>query len=322
MAQVAVETSVSKEAKSPSIWKRFFKQWDIQLMVIPGIVFLLIFHYIPMYGVLTAFKDYDLFNGFFGSPWVGLKHFKMFFESPDFPRVMRNTIMISLFKLLIAFPAPIILALMLNEVRNKLFKNVVQTVTYLPHFLSWVVVAGFVTSFLSTDNGSLNIAMQKLSMIDEPINFLAIPEYFWTILISTGIWKDIGFGSIVYLAAIAGIDPALYESASIDGASRFKQIYLITLPCIFPVIIIFLILQIGSLMNAGANGGYEDILLLSANPVLREYSDVLDTFVYRTGIQNQLFSYATAVGLFKAVMSIVLLSGANLLARRTGQSLW
>ena len=199
-----------------------------------------------------------------------------------------------------------------------MFKRVVQTVSYLPHFLSWVIVSGFVMSLLSTDNGSVNILLEKANIIDEPISFLSISEYFWAILVTTNVWKDIGFGSIVYLAAIAGIDQQMYEAAAMDGASRFKQIYLITIPSILPVILIFMILAIGNLLNAG----FEDILLLGSNPVVREVADVLDTYVYRRGIQNSLFSYATAVGLFKAIISVGLLTMANFLSRRAGSSLW
>lgn len=297
---------------------RFIKQIDIQLMVLPALILILIFSYIPMYGVLMAFQDYSIFKGFMASPWVGLKHFDMFFGSPEFLEVMRNTVVISLLKFFIGFPAPILLALMLNEVKNMMFKRVVQTVSYLPHFMSWVIVAGLVMSMLSTDNGSINILMEKMNVIDEPINFLSLPELFWSILVSTGVWKEIGFGSIVYLAAIAGIDPSMYEAASMDGASRFKQIFLITLPSIMPVVIIFMILAIGNLLNAG----FEDILLLAVNPVLRDVSDVIDTYVYRVGIQNSRYSYATAVGLFKAVISVGLLTMANYIARRAGSSLW
>lgn len=298
--------------------ERFIRQWDIQLMVIPALIFIFIFSYIPMYGVLMAFQDYSLFKGFLGSPWVGLKHFEQFFNAPEFWTVMRNTVVISALKFVIGFPAPILLALMLNEVRGRIFKRTIQTISYLPHFLSWVIVSGFVVSLLSIDNGSLNILLQALHIIDEPINFLSQPGYFWTILISTSLWKEIGFGSIVYLAAIAGVDPHLYEAASMDGASRFKQIFLVTLPCIMPVVIIFMILAIGNLLNAG----FEDILLLGGNPVLRDVSDVIDTYVYRIGIQNSRFSYATAVGLFKAVISVGMLTGANYIARRSGNSLW
>ncbi|CAM4516189.1 putative aldouronate transport system permease protein [Paenibacillus endophyticus] len=304
--------------KQPGLAKRFIKQWDIQLMVIPALLFIFVFSYIPMYGVLMAFQDYSIFKGFLNSPWVGFKHFEMFFNAPEFWTVMRNTLIISLLKLGIGFPAPILLALMLNEVHNRTFKRIVQTISYLPHFLSWVIVSGFVVSMLSTDNGSLNILLESLHLIKEPINFLSLPEYFWAILVTTGVWKEIGFASIVYLAAIAGINPHLYEAASIDGASRVRQIFSITIPSILPVVVVFSILAIGNLLNAG----FEDILLLAGNPVLRDVSDVIDTYVYRVGIQNSRFSYATAAGLFKAVISVGLLAGANYMARRSGNSLW
>lgn len=287
-------------------------------MVIPGLLFVFVFNYIPMYGVLMAFQDYNIFKGMAGSEWVGLKHFKLFFSDARFFEIMRNTVVISGLKILIGFPAPIILALMLNEVRKMMFKRVVQTITYLPHFLSWVIVAGFATSILATESGSLNILLEQLRLIDEPINFLSIGEYFWAIIISTNLWKSIGFASIVYIAAIAGVDPQLYEAASLDGASKFKQMYLITIPSIMPIIVIFFILEVGNLLSAG----FEDLLLLGSNPILRPVSDVIDTYVYRVGISNSLYSYATAVGLFKAVISVILLTVANQIARRSGNSLW
>lgn len=232
--------------------------------------------------------------------------------------MIRNTIVISLLKFLIGFPAPIILALMLNEVRHMFFKRVVQTITYLPHFMSWVIVAGLTTALLATENGSVNMLLQKIGTIQEPINFLSLKEYFLSILISANVWKEIGFGSIVYLAAIASVDPHLYEAADMDGASKFKQIYLITLPSILPVVVIFMILAIGNLLNAG----FEDILLLATNPVLRPVSDVIDTYVYRVGIGSHRYSYGVAIGLFKAIISIGLLTIANYIARRSGNSLW
>ncbi|MGN7764483.1 ABC transporter permease [Paenibacillus sp. 22594] len=307
-----------KAAVKPSLWEKFTNQLDLQSMVWPGIIFVVIFSYIPMYGVVMAFQQYDIFNGMMGSPWVGWMNFKMFFEAPEFWNVMRNTIVISVLKLIITFPAPILLALMLNEIGNMAFKRLIQTVSYLPYFMSWVIVSGLVFSLLSVDNGTVNYLLERLNLSHEPINFLAIPEYFWSILVSVNVWKEIGFGSIVYLAAIAGVDPAMYEAASIDGASRFKQIYSITLPSISPVIIIFMILAIGNLLSAG----FEDILLLATNPILRPYSDVIDTYVYRVGILNARFSYATAVGLFKAVISVILLVTANKIARRADVSLW
>lgn len=318
MTQTSIgNKNVTKRARQ-NWFIRFVKQWDIQLMVLPSIALIFIFSYIPMYGVVIAFKSYSIFGGIFSGPWVGLKHFEMFFTAPEFGEVMRNTIVISLLKFLIGFPAPILLALALNEVRHMVFKRVVQTVSYLPHFLSWVIVAGFVMSMLSTDNGSVNILLEKVGAIKEPINFLSIPDYFWSILVATGVWKEIGFASIVYLAAIAGIDPSLYEAADMDGASKFKQMWLITLPSITPVVVIFMILAIGNLLNAG----FEDILLLGVNPVLRDVADVIDTYVYRVGIQNSRHDYATAVGLFKAVISVGLLTMANYIARRSGNSLW
>nr|WP_313731719.1 ABC transporter permease subunit [Cohnella nanjingensis] len=318
MAQLSAQTSKPTAKRSGNVFVRYFRQWDIQLMVWPGLLLIFTFSYIPMYGILTAFKDYNILKGFADSPWVGFKHFQDFFSNHDFAHVMRNTIIIALLKLAIGFPAPIILALMLNEVRHAFFKRLVQSVTYLPYFLSWVIVAGIVISILSVDNGSINMALQGVGLIDSPINFLSIPQYFWTILITTNVWKEVGFGSIVFLAAIAGIDPHLYEAAEIDGASKFKMMFLITLPSIMPVVVIFLILAIGNLLSAG----FEDILLLAKNPLLRGVSDVIDTYVYRIGIENMRYSFATAIGLFKAVISVILLVIANQAARRSGNSLW
>ncbi|OAB45818.1 ABC transporter permease [Paenibacillus antarcticus] len=320
MAQLSVKTVESKPPlKRPTNkFTIFMKQIDLQLMVLPALALIILFSYVPMYGIMIAFQDYKVGNSFSSSPWVGFKHFAYFFNSPDFALVMKNTIIISLLKFCIGFPAPIILALMLNEVRRMRFKRIVQTVTYLPHFMSWVIIGGLVGSILATDNGSINMLLQKLNLINEPINFLSVPEYFKTILVSTNIWKEIGFGSIVYLAAIAGVDPSSYEAASIDGASRFKQIYLITLPSIMPVVSIFMILAIGNLLSAG----FEDILVLAPNPALRDVSDVIDTYVIRVGVNNYRYSYATAVGLFKAVVSVGLLTMANVVAKRSGNSLW
>src|SRR5690554_3309214 len=201
-----------------SLWKQWKQQWEIQIMVVPGIVCILIFSYIPMYGVLMAFQDYNIFEGFFRSPWVGMKHFVAFFHAPEFWRIIRNTIAISLLKLIVGFPAPIILALMLNEIRNMMFKRVIQTVSYLPYFISWAIVSGFAIQLLAVDNGNVNFLLMSFHIVDDPINFLSIPQYFWGILVSINVWKEVGFASIIYLAAISGIDPHLYEAASIDGA--------------------------------------------------------------------------------------------------------
>lgn len=318
MQNTTHRTAIGERKAKASLVKRLGRQWDLQMMVIPALLFIFVFSYIPMYGVLMAFQDYSLFDGFSGSAWVGFKHFEMFFNAPEFWTVIRNTVAISLLKLLVGFPAPILLALMLNEVRSRAFKKIVQTISYLPHFLSWVIVSGFVMSLLSTENGSVNMLLQTANLIKEPINFLSLPQYFWTILVTTGVWKEIGFASIVYLAAIAGVDPHMHEAAAMDGAGKLRQIFSITLPAIMPVIIVFLILAIGNLLSAG----FEDILLLGSNPVLRDVGDVLDTYVYRTGIQNNRYSYATAAGLFKSLLGVLLLVGANYAARKSGNSLW
>lgn len=298
---------------------RWLKQWDLQLMVVPALLFVFIFSYVPMWGIVISFQQYNLFKGVFHSAWVGLDNFEMFFRAPEFWQIMRNTIVISLLKFITAFPAPIVLALLLNEIRSMPFKRFVQTVTYLPHFMSWVIVATFVTSLLSVDNGSLNLLFQKLHVIEEPVNWLSVPSYFWAIVTSVGVWKEIGFAAIVYLAAIAGVDPGLYESASMDGASRLRQMISITIPCISPVIIIFLILAIGNILYAG----FEDLLLLGKNPVLSDVANVIDTYVYKMGIKDaQRYSYATAAGLFQAIVNVILLVVANRTARRFGHSLW
>ncbi|WP_246426529.1 ABC transporter permease [Paenibacillus rhizosphaerae] len=291
-------------------------------MVLPAIVFLILFAYVPMWGVLSAFQEYNIYKGFWASPWVGLDQFRAFFEADEFWLVMRNTFVISLLKLFIGFPAPIVLALMFNEIRNRFFKRLSQTLTYLPHFMSWAIIGGFAASLFAVDNGSVNILLQKLGLIHEPVNWLSTPHYFWGILVSTNIWKEIGFNSIIYLAAITGIDPHLYEAAAMDGASRFKQIYRITLPCIMPVISVFLILAVGNIMNAG----FEDILVLTNNGnngILLDVADVIDTYVLRTGIGGQRYSYAAAAGLFKSLVNVVLLLLANGMVRRMGkESLW
>lgn len=301
---------------------RIIKQWDLQIMVIPGILFVIVFSYIPMWGLLMSFQDFNIFNGFFASEWVGLKHFREFFNAPEFWLIMRNTLVISILKLLFAFPAPIILALTLNEVKNATFKKTVQTISYIPHFISLVIATGLLINLLSVDHGNVNDLFIHLNLIEAPINWLSTPKYFWGILVSLGIWKDIGFGAIIYVAAIAGIDPQLYEAAKMDGAGRFRQIISITIPNIMPVIIIFLILAISNILNIG----FEEILLLTnkgANAVVKDVSDIVDTYVYRVGIQNQRYSYATAVGVFKSVISVMLLVFANAVSRKfTNSSLW
>ncbi len=297
-------------------------QFQLQSMVFPALVILFVFSYLPMWGVLIAFQDFSIFDGFWQSEWVGFKHFAAFFTARDFGQIMRNTLVISFLKLFLGFPAPIILALILTEMRRQSLKRIAQTITYLPHFLSWVIVSGFVLTLLSVRDGSVNLLLTGIGVIDEPVAWLSQPRYFWGILVTANIWKDVGFGSIIYLAAIAGINPELYEAASVDGAGRLQKIFIITLPSIAPQIIVLLILRISNILNAG----FQDILLLTnngQNAILREVSDVIDTYVFRVGLTNRRFSYATAAGLSKSIVNIAMLWGANALSRRISEtSLW
>jgi putative aldouronate transport system permease protein len=269
-----------------------------------------------MFGVMIAFKDispFDNVHAILTGPWVGLQNFEKFWSSIYFWNVMRNTLVISLLKLVVGFPAAIVLALLLNEVRNGIFKRFVQTVSYLPHFISNVVVAGLVMMVLSTDGGLVNAIITSLG--GKSIYFLGEPAYFRSVLVLSHVWQSIGWGSILYLAAIAGIDPGLYEAATIDGANRFRQALHITIPGMTPVIVIMLIYSIGGILNAG----FEQILLLYSPPVY-SVSDIIDTYVYREGLTNMKYSYVTAVGLFKNVLAMFLILGANYIAKRFNQT--
>lgn len=309
-------------AKRIARGSRLFPDLDLQIMALPAIIFLVVFSYFPMWGIMMAFQNFDIFKGFLRSEWVGVAHFSAFLTDKSFVNIMANTLSISIQRLLFVFPAPIVLALILNEVSSAKFKKTVQTISYLPHFISWVIVAGFTFSFLAVDGGSVNEALLFLGLIDEPINFFSKPELFQPILILANIWKETGFSAIVYLAAIAGIDPTLYEAAQIDGLNRFKQMFYITIPMIVPIVVIFLILAIAGILNAG----FEDILLLTkqmTNAILREKAEVIDTYVYRMGIKAGRFSYSTAAGLFKATISVLLLWIGNRAARASGRvSIW
>lgn len=285
------------------------------LLLLPGLLYLIIFHYIPMFGIIISFKEYQPFmgvEGIFTSEWVGLKHFQKFFNSYYFWDILGNTLAISLLKFIFGFPAPIIFALLLNEVRNKKFMKTVQTISYLPHFLSWVVVSGLLVTLLSTDNGLINIIREAMGK--ESIMFLGDPKYFRQVLVISDIWKGIGWGSIVYLAAISGVDQEMYEAAYIDGANRWRRIWHITLPSISHIVVIMLIFSVGGLLNAG----FEQIFLLYS-PAVYSVEDIIDTFVYREGLQSNNYSYATAVGLFKSLVSMFLLLLTNFIAKRLDQ---
>lgn len=300
-----------------TIRKHIVQEWRLYLLLIPFLAWYALFMYKPMYGLQIAFKDFSLFKGIEGSAWVGLEHFKQFFNGPYFGRTLKNTLLLSLYQLIFAFPAPIVLALLLNEVRNRLFQKFVQTFTYLPHFISIVVVAGIVTNFLAPSTGVVNSILQLFG--GEKLYFLTKPEYFRIIyIISMDIWKEMGFGAIVYIAALAGVNPALYEAAKIDGAGRFQLIWNVTLPSIIPTIAIMLILKIGQLMEVG----YEAIILLY-QPATYETADVISTYVYRSGLQEGQYDLATAAGLFNASVSLLLVIMANRLSKKlTETGLW
>ncbi|MGM7719804.1 ABC transporter permease [Metabacillus sp. Hm71] len=299
-----------------NVIKDFKRNKVIYLMVSPVVLYFIIFQYGPMYGLQIAFKDYSPVLGFLGSPWVGFEHFKEFFNSFYFGRLLRNTILLSLFSLLFAFPAGIILALLLNEVRGRIFKRTVQTITYMPHFVSLVVIVGILFDFTARD-GVVNDILVFLFGI-EPIVFMREAEWFRTLFIGSDIWQNVGWSSIIFLAAMSNIDPALYEAAKMDGAGRFKQMIHITLPGIMPTVVILLILLIGKFMTVG-----DEKILLMYNPTTYETADVIGTYVYRKGILESDFSYSAAVGLFKAVIAFALLVIANGIARKVGDTkLW
>lgn len=281
-------------------------------MFLPVFLYYFIFHYLPMYGVIIAFQDYQFLRGVFGSPWVGWENFQDLFESDYFWQVFRNTLLINFYKLLFGFPAPILLALLINEVQQRHFKKIVQTISYVPHFLSWVVLSGIIIEFLSPSRGPINMVLQMLGF--EAIYFITEPSWFRSILVSTDIWKSIGFNAIIYLAAIAGINPEIYEAAEVDGISRFQKMIHITIPSIMPVIIIMLILSTGSIIN----DDFDQVFNL-LNVSVMEVGDVLSTYTYHEGLVRMNYSYASAVGLFKNIIALILVLGANAIARKVDQ---
>jgi len=300
--------------------KAFLKKLNrskiLLLMFLPCLLFYLIFKYLPMFGIVVSFKNYNLYKGIWDSPWVGLKYYKLFFHSPDFFKYLRNTFLLGFYKLIFGFPAPIILALLLNELKHIVFKRFVQTVSYLPHFISNVVVASMVLMFLSPSSGIVNHLIQLFGM--QPINFMVKPEMFRGIYVLSEIWQHTGWETIIYLAALTTIDPLLYEAAEIDGAGRWKKLFHITLPGLVPTIVILFILNIGNVLDIG----FEKVFLLY-NPAIYETSDIISTYVYRTGLGQGNFSYATAIDLFTGLISFIFIYSANMISRKIGEnSLW
>lgn len=296
-------------------WRQVKRHRWMYAFLLPTLLYFIIFHYIPMYGIVIAFKDYSPFVGIADSPWVGLKHFERFFQSIFFSRLLRNTLFLNVYSLIFGFPLSIVLALMLNEVRSHLFRRTIQTVSYLPYFISTVVVVGMIVNFLST-SGLVNIIIKKTGALAKP--FLSDPRWFRSVYVATGIWQNVGWGSVIYLAALASIDPQLYDAAMVDGAGRFQKIWHISLPSILPVIMILLLFNLGGLLSVG----FEKVVLLY-NPAVYETADVISTYVYRAGLLGQQLSFGTAVGLFNSIVNLVLLTLFNQLAKRFGQqSLW
>ncbi|PRY24243.1 carbohydrate ABC transporter membrane protein 1 (CUT1 family) [Aliiruegeria haliotis] len=325
MAMVDKESSAGTETIVPKltiaqrldrIQMHLKQEWQIYAMLAPLVIWFLLFNYRPMYGLQIAFKDYSVFLGIEGSPWIGFEHFETLFQSDQFVRAFKNTIIISLLSLFIGFPMPIILALMFNEILSETYKRTAQTIVYLPHFISSVIIAGIIITAFSPSAGIVNTFLGWFGV--EPIYFLTKPEWFRPIFIGAGIWQEAGFQSIVFLAAIAGVNPSLYESAVVDGANRWQMMWKITIPCILPTIIIMLIIRIGNLLEVS----FEMIILLY-QPATYQTADVINTFIYRQGLVGGQYDVAAAAGLFNAVMAFVLVMSANAIAKRVSRtSLW
>ena len=301
---------MSGNAAARNLSYRLKQQRYLQAMAIPGVIWMLIFIYLPLVFVVIAFKEYSVAKPFWTGQWVGLKNFAEFFTDPRFAIVMKNTIGINFFRVLLGFPIPIIFAVLLSEIRSVNYKRLVQTVAYLPHFLSWVILGGIIMAWLS-DVGIVNDILLRMGVISEPVAFMAEPHYFWPIVIISDIWKETGWSSIIYLAAIAGIDSEMYEAAIVDGAGRWHRIWNITLPSIKGTILVLFILTMGYLLNSN----FDQIFVLR-NSLNVDASDVLDIYVYRMGIVTGRYSFATAIGLFRSVISLLLLWATNLASRK------
>jgi len=313
--EVSAHTTYLERGRVNTHLRRIVRSWQLYVLLLLPFISLIIFEYIPMYGILMAFKEYKVSKGIWGSPWVGLKYFEMFFTSPNFSQLLRNTITLSLYAFLAGFAFPILLALMLNEIRLMAFKKFVQTVTYVPYFLSTVVVIGLVMQVFSY-SGILNSILYSFGV--EKVDYLAKPMMFQHLYVWSGIWQHTGYAAIIYIAALAGVDTSLYEAALLDGASRLKKIIHIDIPSILPVIVILFILNAGGILSVGFEKAY-----LLQNPVNTSVSEVISTYVYKIGLKNAQYSFGTAVGLFNSVVSLVMIIGVNWIARKVNEtSLW
>lgn len=302
--------------KKQRLSSRILSCWQLYLMLVPAIIYFIIFHYIPMYGVQVAFRDFDIAKGVTGSPWIGLENFQRFFDSYYFKTVIVNTLTLSFYGLIAGFPLPIILALFVTQIQNGKFRKVVQTITYAPHFISVVIVAGMLYIFLSPSSGLVNIILQKFG--NEPINFMADAQYYKHLYVWSGVWQGMGWGSVIYVAALSAVDPGLYEAADIDGATKLKKILHIDLPSIIPTAVIMLIMDCGKIMNQSA----VKALLLQTPPTAASV-ELISTYVYKAGLINNDFGYSTAIGLFNNIINIILLITVNKIADKvSGTSLW
>lgn len=296
-----------------STWKYMKQHKWLYIMLLPGLLYFILFKYVPMGGLVIAFKDYSPFRGIWGSEWVGFGQFKKFFDTPDFARLLRNTLGISLLQLVLYFPAPIILSLFLNEVRHGGYKRLVQTLVYIPHFVSWVIVASLTYQLFNVSDGVINIIYKALT--GETFDILSKSSTFWGLIVGQDIWREAGYGTIIYLAALSGVDQEMYEAARVDGAGRWRLMWHITLPAIKGTIIMMLILRVGGLLNTG----YEQIFLMR-NDLNIEMADVFDTYIYTRGIQNGQYSFSSAAGMFKSIVGLILVLGSNKIAKIMGES--
>ncbi|GIP16128.1 protein LplB [Paenibacillus montaniterrae] len=327
---MALDSSVDRNIRFSKRRTQFFKQLKRQkvlhLFVGLGMIFLLIFAYTPMFGIIMAFKDYSIstgIKGIFTSEWVGFKHFNEFINDYRFGEIVRNTLALSFLKVLFTFPAPIILAILLSEAKNLRFKKVVQTVSYLPHFISWVVVAGIAFSFLSADIGMINKALMSLGIIDKPLDILTNADHFWGLAVGSAVWKEVGWWTIIFLAAIAGINPTLYEAAQIDGAGRLARIRHITFQGMKGTIVVVLILTIGSILGGGLVGSNFEQAFLFGNSINNSTSEIVQTYAFKVGLRDGRFSYAAAIDLIQSIISVILIFSSNYIAKRaSGSSLF
>lgn len=315
-SKISGTTATGAVRKKTSALSLMGKHWQLYIFILPALLYFLIFHYGPMYGIQIAFKDYIPSLGIWGSPWVGMAHFKRFFSSYYFSDLIRNTLGISIYELIVGFPMPIILALMLNEAKDGPFKRLTQTVTYAPHFISTVVIVGMLVAFLSPSSGFINHILDAVGL--ERHAFLEDPKWFKSLYVLSGVWQSTGWNSVIYMAALSGVDPQLHEAATIDGATKLQRVWYINIPTLIPTIVILLIMNFGSIMSMG----YEKILLMQ-NPLNLAASNVIATFTYKQGLLDAQYSYAAAVGLFNAAINAILLLTVNKISSKVNKvSLW